>query len=79
MVLFAAACGEAETDAAPGSVASETAPDAAAAADDNAALLRSSDDPRFVEVLDVGDGSITTLDNAVAGDRPVLLWFWAPH
>lgn len=31
------------------------------------------------EILDVSDGSISTLRGAVDGDRPVLLWFWAPH
>ncbi len=45
----------------------------------NLELLRMADDARDVEVLDVGDGSIATLRNAVDGDRPVLVWFWAPH
>jgi hypothetical protein len=31
-----------------------------------------------VEVLAVGDGSPVSLPS-LAGDRPVLLWFWAPH
>lgn len=32
-----------------------------------------------LEVLAVGDGNPTTLREAVTGDRPVLLWFYAPH
>lgn len=32
-----------------------------------------------LEVLAVGDGSIQTLRDVVVGDRPVLLWFYAPH
>lgn len=52
-------------------------PEEAAAA--NQPLLQGSDDARDIEVLSVVDGSISTLRDAVAGDRPVLLWFWAPH
>ena len=32
-----------------------------------------------IEVLDVADGSISTLRTAVEGDRPVLVWFYSPH
>ena len=41
--------------------------------------LQTSDDPLDVEVLSVADGSVSSLRTAVTGDRPVLLWFWAPH
>lgn len=41
--------------------------------------LQTSDDPLDVEVLSVVDGSVSSLREAVTGDRPVLLWFWAPH
>jgi ABC-type phosphate transport system substrate-binding protein len=51
----------------------------AEAAERNTPLLATPDDVRDVEVLSVADGSITTLRAAVDGDRPVLLWFWAPH
>jgi uncharacterized spore protein YtfJ len=45
----------------------------------NIDLLQPADDARDVEVLNVQDGSITSLRDAVTGDRPVLLWFYAPH
>ena len=41
--------------------------------------LATSDDVSDIEVLSVDDGSVSSLRDAVAGDRPVLLWFWAPH
>lgn len=56
---------------------SAASPEEVAAA--NLPLLQPSDDARDVEVLSVTDGSITSLRDAVDGDRPVLLWFWAPH
>lgn len=57
-----------------------TAPvDAAAAAETNIDDLEPSDDVRTLEVLDVKTGEPTTIADAVTGDRPVLLWFWAPH
>jgi len=52
---------------------------AGAAAATNSDSLAVSEDVRLTEVLDVDDGSVQTLRTAVEGDRPVLLWFWAPH
>lgn len=66
----------AATDAAPVSVTPE---EAAATAAENQPNLQVSDDPIDTEVLVVADGSVTTIAEAVTGDRPVLLWFWAPH
>jgi len=51
----------------------------ATVAEENAASLEQSTDVRDFEVLSVYDGSITTLRDTVDGDRPVLVWFWAPH
>jgi len=51
----------------------------ATAAAANAESLEESADVRDFEVLSVYDGSITTLRDTVDGDRPVLVWFWAPH
>lgn len=48
-------------------------------AEENASALEATSDVRDFEVLSVADGSITSLRDTVVGDRPVLLWFWAPH
>lgn len=32
-----------------------------------------------VEVLDVATGAPTQFAELLPADRPVLLWFWAPH
>lgn len=53
--------------------------EAAEIASANAEAIESTDDGRTTEILSISDGSITTLQQAVTGDRPVLLWFWAPH
>ena len=53
--------------------------DAEAAAAENLPLLQPADQVVDFEVLDVADGSIATLREQVAGDRPVLLWFFSPH
>lgn len=53
--------------------------DAQSNADANEGSLQESDDIRSYEVLDVATGNPTTLNDTVTGDRPVLLWFWAPH
>lgn len=49
------------------------------AAEANLPLLTPADNVLDYEVLDVADGSIATLGEAVVGDRPVLLWFFSPH
>ena len=41
--------------------------------------LATNDDVRLIEVLEVDTGEPTTLADTATGDRPVLLWFWAPH
>ncbi len=64
---------------------SSSAPDtpeasaAGAAATTNSDALSVNEDVRLTEVLDVSDGSVQTLRTVVDGDRPVLIWFWAPH
>ena len=75
--LLASACGGGSGDGAtPDDPASQAAAEAAQA---NLDQLESSSDVTMIEVLDVTDGSITTLADTVTGDRPVLVWFWAPH
>ena len=73
--LLASACGSGEGSAPQTAEASA----AGSAAADNIDNLAESDNVLDIEVLDVADGSISSLRNAVDGDRPVLLWFYAPH
>ena len=48
--------------------------------DSNMATINSSGETVFdIEVLSVADGGITTLNDVIDGDKPVLLWFWSPH
>jgi len=67
--LVASACG--------GATSTATATDSAAATPDQSLVANS--DVRLTEVLDVRTGAASSLSAAVDGDRPVLLWFWAPH
>ena len=69
--LVASACGGGGSGA-----VSDGASEAAAA---NIETLEASTDVRDFEILSVNDGSKTTLRDAIDGDRPVLVWFWAPH
>lgn len=70
---------EPPTDEAPAPPVSLPRDEALAAADANLANLQTSDDVRDIEVLSVTSGEITSLRSVVTGDRPVLVWFWAPH
>lgn len=74
LALFATACGGG--GAAP---TSEQASAAKAAAEVNIGALDLNDDLATTELLNAADGSITTLSDVVTGDRPVLVWYWAPH
>lgn len=69
--LVASACGGGDSAA-----VSDGASEAAAT---NIETLEASSDVRDFEILSVNDGSKTTLRDAIDGDRPVLVWFWAPH
>lgn len=73
VALLGAACGDdASEPAATGDPATATA-DAADGAGEVA------DDISAIEVLGLPGGETTTLTATITGDRPVLLWFWAPH
>ncbi len=37
-----------------------------------------ADVPDF-EMVDVASGASVQLVSLVTGDKPLLLWFWAPH
>ena len=86
--LLASACGSGSESsaniAAPAGSDSDAAPvdagsDPASVAAANIDNLATSDDVRLIELLDVDSGEATTISDAVDGDRPVLLWFWAPN
>ena len=70
LALFVAACG--------GGGLSEQQQAAVAAAETNAAALQLTSDFSRSEVLDGHTGQITSLAEVVTGDRPVLMWYWAP-
>lgn len=74
LALFATACGGG--GAGPSSEASSAAIDAATA---NQATIQLTSDVATTQFLDTADGGIAQLSEVVTGDRPVLLWYWAPH
>lgn len=74
LALLLASCGG--EGSAPDTPEAAAAGDAAAANQDD---LQQSNNVLDIEVLDVLDGSKSSLRQAVDGDRPVLVWFWAPH
>jgi len=71
LAVWTAACG-----VGPSSAQSRAAEDAASS---NEAALALTSDVATTQLLDTADGSITQLSEVVTGDRPVLLWYWAPH
>lgn len=72
-----------DTADAPGSTGASIvlldADEAIANAELNQPTLQVVDNVLDIETLAVGDGSVQTLRQVVDGDRPVLLWFYAPH
>lgn len=71
LALFATACG--------GGPSSEQRSAAQQVASSNEAALTLTSDVASTQFLDTADGSIAQLSEVVTGDRPVLLWYWAPH
>ncbi len=72
--------GPADDESADGSEAGRS--DEGASADDDSADDDAPVENFFpdLEVVDIADGSTLNLaDELGGGDRPVLLWFWAPH
>ena len=45
----------------------------------NGAAVAVSADVPDLEMVDVASGSNVRLASLVTGDKPLLLWFWAPH
>jgi hypothetical protein len=73
LALFATACGGG------GGASSEESSAAVAAAATNQGQLQLTGDIASTQFLDTADGSIQQLSDVVTGDRPVLLWYWAPN
>ena len=71
--LIASAC---SANSVPDDPAAQAANEAATASLDT---LAQSSNVLDTEVLAVADGSVSTLRAVADGDRPILLWFWAPH
>ena len=79
LALGAAACGDSSTPTASTSPA--TTPTQAPAAEQGPASeapVPESDLPS-VEVVNVGTGASVSLAGFAPSDRPLVLWFWAPH
>ena len=86
LAVVLSACGGAEsvdssraTDVADTSQGVGSGASAEHAAAENLPNLQSGETAFDVEVLSVADGSAVTVRSVVTGDRPVLVWFWAPH
>ena len=73
LALFATACGGG------GGPSSEESSAAEAAASSNEATLVLTSDVASTQLLDIANGNIAQLSDVVTGDRPVLLWYWAPN
>ena len=74
LALFATACG-----GGGGGVSSEESSAAIATAATNQGQLQLTSDISSTQFLDTADGRSQQLSHVVTGDRPVLLWYWAPN
>ena len=77
VALFATACG-----GGGGSGNGRTSEEVSAAvttAQQNEASLTLSSDLSVSGLYDTHTGEITNLSEVVTGDRPILVWYWAPH
>ena len=73
LALVATACGGG------GGPTSEESNAVRTLAEANQANLQLSSDLSRSELLDTRTGEITNLAQVVEGDRPMLVWYWAPH
>ncbi|WP_419925819.1 hypothetical protein [Candidatus Poriferisocius sp.] len=81
VALGAAACGDstAPPTATPATTAPTEAPaPAAESAPQTEAPAPASDLPS-VDVVDLATGDTVNLAGFAPSDRPIVLWFWAPH
>jgi hypothetical protein len=75
LAVFATACGGGGGGG--GGQTSEQSSAAATTAGQNTPTL--SRDLSESELFDTRTGEITNLSEVVTGDRPILVWYWAPH
>ncbi|MDE0605356.1 MAG: hypothetical protein OXI18_13215 [bacterium] len=85
LALVATACGDggdspetAPTGAPVSTEAPATQAPAPEPATETAAPVPASDLPS-VELVDVATGATVNLASFAPSDRPIVLWFWAPH
>lgn len=80
---LASACGAGESDqtttAVPGLDRAEAPASAPAADGDAAAAPTGENQLPSVEVVDLATGDTVLLSSFAPADRPIVLWFWAPH
>ena len=83
LVLSATACGSGDNNPESSSPAQTQAPALTAApaqtqAPESTAPAPTSDLPS-VEMVNVTNGATVNLASFAPSDRPIVLWFWAPH
>ena len=71
VAVLVTACGGAGLD--------EQQSELVAIANRNAPLLQLTSNLASTQMLDSRTGQITDLREVVTGDRPVLMWYWAPN
>ena len=71
LVMLLAACGA-------GGGLSEEQEATVTLGESNAPGLRLTSDFSTSQMLDGRTGDVTSLDEVITGDRPVLMWYWAP-
>ena len=79
VALFATACGGGGGGGSGSGRTSEEVSAAVATAEQNEASLSLSSDLAASGLYDTHTGEITNLSEVVTGDRPILVWYWAPH
>lgn len=72
MTVLATACGG-------GVGLSEQQNELVVTANANAPSLQLTSDLSSTQMLDGRTGRITDVSEVVTGDRPVLMWYWAPN
>ena len=73
------AADESQAPAEPGGDQSGSEGASGEGASANGAAVAVSADVPDLEMVDVASGSNVRLASLVTGDKPLLLWFWAPH